>query len=138
MPKSVSPRTGQPHRNVFDINHFPLDRANRYVIRWDMRIRRSVSRAFAAMVFPAICAGAVLYFGYYAIWGARGVLALADTNARLAVRQEQLASLRDQRHRLEKRIRLMAHGDSDIVEEQARDQLMDGGTGEVAVPRKAH
>lgn len=69
MPKSVSPRTGRSHRNVFDINHFPLDRANRYVIRWDMRIRRSVSRAFAAMVFPAICAGAVLYFGYYAIWG---------------------------------------------------------------------
>ena len=43
-----------------------------------MRIRHSVTRVFGILVVPAISAAAILYFGYYAIWGTRGLVALAD------------------------------------------------------------
>jgi cell division protein FtsB len=97
-----------------------------------------VTRVFAAMVLPAVCGAVMAYFGYYAIWGGRGVLALEDAQAQLGVRQEQLAQLRDQRVRLQHRISLMKPGqvDPDLVEELARGELMDGQPGEVAVPRK--
>jgi cell division protein FtsB len=92
---------------------------------------------FAALVLPAVCGAVTAYFGYYTIWGSRGVLALADTQAELGVRQEQLAQLRDRRHRLEHRIELMKPGqvDTDLVEELARGELMDGAPNQVAVPR---
>src|ERR1700749_1754373 len=102
-----------------------------------MRIRRSVTRVFAAMVLPAICGAVSAYFGYYAIWGERGVLAFEDTEAQLGIRQEQLAQGRDQPARLEHRIQLMTPGefDPDMVEELSRTQLMNGAPNQVAVPR---
>lgn len=105
-----------------------------------MRIRRSVTRLFANLVIPALCAATVAYFGYYTIWGTRGLLALSDTHARLAVQQEQLASLKDDRARLEHRIKLLEPGsvDPDMVEEVARDQLLDSAPGQIAVPRIHH
>jgi cell division protein FtsB len=105
-----------------------------------MRIKRSVTRFFSMIVLPAITVAVVSYFGAYAIWGARGVLALEDTEARLGIQQERLAQLSDSRARLEHRIRLMEQNgaDPDLVEELARSQLMDGGPNQVAVPRAAH
>jgi cell division protein FtsB len=103
-----------------------------------MRIRRSVTRVFAAMVLPAICGAVSAYFGYYAVWGSRGALALEDTQAKLGVQQEQLAQVHDQRVRLEHRIDLLQPGqvDPDLVEERARIDLMDGAPNQVAVRRK--
>ncbi len=103
-----------------------------------MRIRRSMTRFFNALVIPAICAAAVAYFGYYTIWGTRGLLALTDTQARLAVAQEQLASLSDDRQRLEHRIQLLQPGsvDPDLVEEIVRSKLLESAPGEVVVPRR--
>lgn len=105
-----------------------------------MRIRRSVTRFFSALVIPATCAAAVAYFGYYTIWGTRGLLALSDTNARLAVRQEQLTMLQGDRTQLQHRIKLLEPGsvDPDMVEEVARSQLLESAPGQVAVPRAAH
>jgi len=105
-----------------------------------MRIRRSVTRFFAASVIPAISAAAVAYFGYYTIWGTRGLIVLTETQARLEVRQEQLATLTAERERLEHRIALLEPGsvDPDLVEEVARSQLLEGAPGQVAVPRSAH
>ena len=103
-----------------------------------MRIKRSVSRFFAVLVVPAITVAVVAYFGAYAIWGNRGVLALEDTQAQLGVRQQQLAELQASRQRLEHRIALMEKNDPDLVEELARTQLMDGATNQVAVPRAGH
>ena len=105
-----------------------------------MRIRRSVTRFFGALVIPAICAAAVAYFGYYAIWGQRGALALADVQARLAVQQEQLASLKDDRAHLEHRITLLRDGseDPDLIEEITRGQLLGTAPGQIAVPREKH
>ena len=103
-----------------------------------MRIKRSVTRLFGALVLPAITFGVVAYFGSYAIWGERGVLALEDAKAKLAMQQEQLAQVQGQRDRLAQRIALMQnHPDPDLVEELARSQLMDGAPNQVAIPRTA-
>ncbi|MEI9930972.1 MAG: septum formation initiator family protein [Rhizomicrobium sp.] len=98
-----------------------------------------MTRVFAAMVLPAICGAVSAYFGYYAIWGARGALALQDAQAELGIRQEQLAEIHDQRARLEHRIALMSPGqvDPDMVEELSRGQLMNGAPNQVAIPRHA-
>jgi cell division protein FtsB len=103
-----------------------------------MRIRRSVSRFFLGLIFPAVSLAVVGYFGTYAIWGSRGVLALEDTRAQLGIQQAQLTLVQDNRQRLERRIALMEQNDPDLVEELARSQLMDGAPGQVAVPRTAH
>ena len=100
-----------------------------------MRIKRSVTRFFLALILPAITLAVVGYFGAYAIWGNRGILALEDTQAELGIRQQQLAEVQANRQRLEHRIALMTKNDPDLVEELARTQLMDGAPNQVAVPR---
>jgi cell division protein FtsB len=103
-----------------------------------MRIRRSVTRFFGMSVLPALSIAVVAYFGYYAIWGERGVIALSQIHARLDVQKEHLAEAQAARTRLEHRIDLIREGDPDLVEEYARSQLMIGAPGQVAVPRSAH
>jgi cell division protein FtsB len=102
-----------------------------------MRIRHSVTRFFGILVIPAISAAAISYFGYYAIWGTRGLIALADTRARLSIQEEHLAALNVQRGRLEHRIMLLKNGaeDPDLVEELAREQMLGSTPGQIAVPR---
>jgi cell division protein FtsB len=105
-----------------------------------MRIKRSVTRFFMALILPAVSIAVLGYFGSYAIWGERGLLRLEDTQAKLGIQQEKLAQVSAQRDRLAHRIQLMedGHPDPDLVEELARGQLMDGAPGQVAVPRTAH
>ena len=104
-----------------------------------MRIRRSVSRIFALSVLPAVTCAVVCYFGYYAIWGERGILALSDIQAQLGVQKERLAQAQDDRRRLQHRISLMSGptADLDLIEELARSRLMIGAPGQVSVPRSA-
>ena len=105
-----------------------------------MRIKRSVTRFFMALVLPALSIAVVGYFGSYAIWGERGLLVLEDTQAKLGMQQEKLTQIAAQRDRLAHRIALMeeGHADPDLVEELARTQLMDGAPNQVAIPRKNH
>jgi cell division protein FtsB len=104
-----------------------------------MRIRRSVTRFVGMLVVPAISLAVVSYFGAYAIWGNRGILALEDIQAQLGIQQQQLSQIQDSRSRLEHRITLMEKDpDPDMVEELARGQLMDGAPNQVAVPRAGH
>jgi cell division protein FtsB len=104
-----------------------------------MRIRRSVTRFFSLLVFPALSLAVVIYFGAYTIWGERGILVLEESQANLGIRQQQLAELQESRGRLEHRIHLLEDGnaDPDLVEELARTQLMDGAPNQVAIPRSA-
>jgi cell division protein FtsB len=105
-----------------------------------MRIKRSVSRFFGALILPALAIAVISYFGFYAVWGERGLFRLEDAQARLGVGEAQLAQVQGDRDRLAHRIQLM-EGDSadpDLVEELARGQLMDGAPNQVAVPRDAH
>ena len=89
-------------------------------------------------ILPAVSVAVVSYFGYYAVWGERGYLAL-DDRAGPACRRTGPArpAQRSERGRLEHRIALLKPGspDPDLVEELARTQLMDGAPGQVAVPR---
>ena len=105
-----------------------------------MRIKRSVTRFFSVLVVPAVSLAVVSYFGTYAIWGNRGILALEDTQAQLGIQQQLLSQIEDTRGRLEHRIALMEKdgADPDLVEELARGQLMDGAPNQVAVPRAGH
>jgi len=103
-----------------------------------MRIRHSVTRFFGILVIPAISAAAIFYFGYYAIWGTRGLVSLADARARLSLQEERLAVLAQQRGRLEHRIKLLKNGaeDPDLVEELAREQMLGSTPGQIAIPRE--
>ncbi len=103
-----------------------------------MRIRRSVTRFFGHSVLPAIAFAVVAYFGYYAVWGERGLLVLSDVQARLGVQKQELADAVDRRARLEHRLALMRDGDPDVVEELARRQLTIGAPGQVGVARDGH
>jgi cell division protein FtsB len=105
-----------------------------------MRIRHSVTRFFGILVIPAVSAAAILYFGYYLIWGTRGLIALADVSHRLSAQEQQLAMLAGQRDRLEHRIKLLQNGaeDPDLVEELAREQMLGSTPGQIAVPREHH
>jgi len=105
-----------------------------------MRIKRSVTRFFGALILPCLTVAVVSYFGSHAIWGERGLLTLEDAQGRLALREQQLAQVEADRTRLAHRIALMAEGqaDPDLVEELARGQLMDGAPNQVALPRSAH
>ena|ERR1051326_4016529 len=102
-----------------------------------MAMRRSVARVVGALVVPVICAATVAYFGYFTIWGERGLAALASARANLSAEQQQLARLKGARERLQHRIALVRHADPDILQELRRDQLLGADAGEVAVPRKA-
>jgi cell division protein FtsB len=105
-----------------------------------MRIRRSVTRFFGASIIPAICTAVIAYFGYYAVFGARGYHALGAVNAQLAVENQKLASLKADHMHLQHRIDLLepGHVDPDMVEQVARDQMTNNAPGQVAVPRERH
>jgi cell division protein FtsB len=100
-----------------------------------MRIRRSVARIFGLAVLPALSVSVISYFGYYALYGERGYMALTSVETRLTDAHTKLAAVTDQRRRLEHRITLLKAGDPDLVEELARTKLMDGAPGQVAIPR---
>jgi cell division protein FtsB len=100
-----------------------------------MRIKRSVTRFFGNLVIPAVSAAAISYFGYYAIWGTRGLIALTDVKARLSVQEARSDALAAQRARLEKRIQLLHSEDPDVIEEVAREQMLGSAAGQVVVRR---
>lgn len=100
-----------------------------------MAMRRSVARVVGALIVPSISVASIAYFGYHALWGERGWVALTSTRGQLVAEEQQLASLRDARVRLEHRIDLVRRGDPDMLQELRRKELLGAGAGEVAVPR---
>jgi cell division protein FtsB len=101
-----------------------------------MVMRRSVARVVGALIVPAICAAAVTYFGYFTIWGERGLMALASARTQLTAEQRQLDTLQTARERIQRRIALVRAGDPDILQEVRRKQLLGAESGEILVPRK--
>jgi cell division protein FtsB len=102
-----------------------------------MAMRRSVARIVGALVVPAISAATVVYFGYFTVWGERGLMVLVSTHAALSAERQQLEALKTAREGLQRRIALVRRGDPDMLQELRRKQLLGADTGEVAVPRKA-
>ena len=101
-----------------------------------MVMRRSVARVVGALIVPAICAAVVAYFGYFTVWGERGLMALASAQTQLATEQREYASIKGARERMERNIRLLRRGDADKVQEVRRDQMLGAESGEIYVPRK--
>ncbi|HEU0163087.1 MAG TPA: septum formation initiator family protein [Rhizomicrobium sp.] len=88
------------------------------------------------LVLPALALAAVCYFGTWAVWGGRGLLALEGARAELALNQQALAALQSENARMRHRIALLrGEADSDLVEELARTVLLDGAPRQVAIPR---
>lgn len=88
------------------------------------------------LVLPALALAAVCYFGTWAVWGGRGLLALEGARAELALSQQRLAALQSENDRMRHRIVLLRDAaDPDLVEELARTVLLDGAPRQVAIPR---
>ena len=89
------------------------------------------------LTVPAICCAVTVYFGYSGMMGPRGLLAWQDTEARLAIKKQELADVRGQRVALQHRISLLDGKviDPDLLDEVAHGVLYQGRPGEVAVPR---
>jgi cell division protein FtsB len=90
------------------------------------------------MVIPIVCCAVTFYFGYSGIFGERGLIALNDTQADLAMKKQDLADIRGKREALQHRISLLDDKaiDPDLLEEVARGVLLETRQGEVAVPRE--
>lgn len=103
-----------------------------------MRVRRRVSRSFSVVVCPAICFAVSVYFAHSFVFGERGLIAWHATEDALAAAKRDLASLRAKREALQHRISLLDGKaiDPDLLEEVARNVLLETRAGEVAVPRE--
>jgi cell division protein FtsB len=73
----------------------------------------------------AVLAFLIFYFGFQALTGERGLLAVSARNATLASRTAELGRLRAERADLEARTRLLRDDDlsRDLLEERARSLL---------------
>jgi len=81
-----------------------------------------IRRRVRAAVVPAVCALVLGYFGYHAIEGDRGLVAWSNLVREVRSAQQSLATVREERRRLEHRVSLLdeRHLDLDILEERAR------------------
>ena len=99
--------------------------------------RGADTRTFVVLALPAVAISVVTYFGLFGTFGPNGILALEDTQARLELAKANLSQIDDQRQQLAWRVALMEKpgGDADLVEELARNVLMDGAPRQVAISR---
>ena len=67
----------------------------------------------------------ILYFGFHAFTGERGLLSSTQRDAALAAKSQELADLRAQRQDLEARAKLLRDSSlsADLLEERARSLL---------------
>lgn len=102
-----------------------------------MRIGHSLSYSMRLLALPVATLIVGLYFGAYAIWGARGALAFEAAQAELGIDQQRLAALKLATSQLRHRIDLMdcAEADLDLVEELARTKLLTSAPHQAAIAR---
>ena len=87
---------------------------------------------------PAIALIAMAFFGYYAVLGPNGVLALREYKQQLAQRTQQYQALEKQRAALQNRVNLLdpARGvDPDLADELTRKGLNVTRSDELIIPR---
>ena len=90
-----------------------------------MRRSGSIQRVVLQAVGPLLGAALVGYFGYYAVHGDRGLVALARLQTQIEQNSAQLEKTRDERAVLERRVRGLRPDslDLDILDERARTLL---------------
>lgn len=97
-----------------------------------MQLLLSKSQDFRRSVTTGFLVLAVAYFGFHAISGDRGLLALAQLTKEVEVAQGELDRVRAERLHLEHRVSLLKDEslDIDLLDEQARKVLGFGLEGE--------
>ena len=87
-----------------------------------MDVLRDIRRRAQAMLGPLVVACVALYFGYYAVYGDRGMLAMVQLDARIAEAETLLQIEQDKRDQLNRRVALLRPSsvDPDMLEERAR------------------
>ena len=90
-----------------------------------MRRRGFLQRVLIQAIGPLLGAALVFYFGYYAVHGDRGLVALARMQNQIEQSSAELETLRAERIALERRVRGLRPEslDLDILEERARTLL---------------
>jgi cell division protein FtsB len=76
-------------------------------------------------VTPVLCLAAVIYFGYHAVQGDRGLVAWFRLTQQVARAETIVNTATDERHRLERMTRLLRPEslDADLLDERARHTL---------------
>ncbi len=87
-----------------------------------MDVLRDIRRRAQAMLGPLAVACVALYFGYYAVYGGRGMLAMIQLDQKIAEAQAVLDVEQEKRDQLNRRVALMrpTSVDPDMLEERAR------------------
>jgi len=87
-----------------------------------MGLWREIRRRSRSAITPVLCAGAIGYFGYYAIHGERGLNAYTRLSAAIEHTKSILTKTIAERRQLEHRVGLLKPDglDLDMLEEQSR------------------
>ena len=90
--------------------------------RAGMRLSTAVQRSLIQIIGPLLGAFLVTYFGYYALHGDRGLVALAQLQTQIEQGSASLEKLKAERASLERRVKGLRPDslDLDILEERAR------------------
>jgi cell division protein FtsB len=90
-----------------------------------MIVRRRLRTILAGIGLHLMAAGAIVYFGFHAYNGDRGLIAKEAHRAQMAELAAELAALRKEREDWALRVSLMRPDalDPDIIDERARDVL---------------
>ncbi len=92
------------------------------------------------VIGPAFGVCAVCYFAYHTVSGDRGLVAWRQLQERVAAAEAELAEVRGERERLERRINLLSPSgiDRDMLDESARRILNYGRPDEALITLEAN
>ncbi len=84
-----------------------------------------IRRRAKAAALPAVCISAIVYFGYYLIYGGQGLYAYARLRQQVEIAQTVAKSTAATRERLAARVALLQpdHVDPDMLSEMAGGEL---------------
>lgn len=90
-----------------------------------MRLIDEIRRRTKAAVLPVVCISAIVYFGYYLIYGGQGLYAYVGLRQQVEIAQTVANSTAAERDRLAERVALLqpSHVDPDMLSEMAADEL---------------
>jgi cell division protein FtsB len=90
-----------------------------------MTTRQRKQSKLKPLLLPVCCLFVLGYFAYHAVEGDYGLYALGKLQARVAMLDAQLASVRAERARMERHVALMRPEslDKDMIDERAREAL---------------
>ncbi|MEI8396279.1 MAG: septum formation initiator family protein [Rhodospirillaceae bacterium] len=90
-----------------------------------LRLRKAMHLVAGKTIGPIVWLCIIAYFTFYAIYGERGLLSMHQLEAEVDHAKGALATVRDERQRLEQRTTLLRPDslDLDMVDERARQML---------------